>query len=324
MARQVMARNYTKLQPADLTLSYTLPPVGSTTDLYIDLPQSMSFVNRRLYEQGKNYHIERIDYISSRGGAVSIATLPDTWVTANAHTKAKGLWDTMNNKVFEDNPSVKPKWFDFKCFFDQTHFNGGTTDDGPILNQLPVDVGNNFVLPGEWRMSRFVNPQHNVDPATGAPLAADEYYCHILGDNVAGAGSPDVIASAGVIAGYEDTRARVQDAPDVPGAMSLSWMTLLTDDGSQEPELANLIEFENDEPPYDRTQYPGGATNFNQGTPQVLLITSPTLPQDKTLGFKAPLGLLKLKISANDDPSTLIIHMSPGSYKGTACTELRQ
>lgn len=313
-----MARKSTKLQPAELSMSFTLP-AGSNEVRYIDLGQAMSFTNRRLYEQGKCYYVERLELLNSRGGSVVVSALPDTWVTANAHTKGKSLWKAMNDKVLADNPSVKPKWFDFKCFFDQAHYNGGTGDPGPTLNLLPVS-GGTPVTEGEWRMSQFVNPQHSVDTVTGDPLAADQYYCHVLqGDIAVGAN----IDSAGLISGYEDTRARVQDAPDVPGEMSLSWMTLLTDDGSQEPELANLIEYENDEPPYQRTQYPGGGANFNEGVVKSILATTSTLVVDKSIGFKVPLGLLKLTCNG-DDPSALIVHMLPGMYKGTHATDVRQ
>ena len=43
--------------------------------------------------------------------------------------------------------------------------------------------------------------------------------------------------------------------------MSTSFFNLLTDSGSQEPELADVIEDENDEPPYDQDEYPGGGVN---------------------------------------------------------------
>ena len=160
--------------------------------------------------------------------------------------------------MLEDNPSVEGKWNDFKVFMDAAHFSGGSTDAGPDLNLLPRDSGGNAISTGEWNMSTFVRPQHEVDPNTGLPEAADEFVGHMMGADVGSLAPGSTLNSAGIIQGYEDTRALVIPAPDVPAEMSDSWMTILTDDGSQEPELAEVIEGENDNPPYDRTDYVGG------------------------------------------------------------------
>jgi hypothetical protein len=276
-------------------------PNGNQTK-YIDIAQVASAVNRRLYQQGRCYYVSRVSITAfgsapgSQGGAVQLTTLPDNWVTSNAHTKAEALWKQMNKKVLDDNPSVQGKWADFKVFFDAAHRNGGTNAAGPTLNLMPVS-GITPITDGEWVMSEYVQPQHTVNTTTGEPLAADEYTAHMLGDNIAGGGSPDLIKSVGIIQGYADTRARVQAEPNVPADMSDSWMTLLTDDGSQEPELAQLIEDQNDLPPYSESEYPGGGANFNLGVTQAYMIVSTSLLQDKEAGFKVPLGLIKVSSS---------------------------
>ena len=61
---------------------------------------------------------------------------------------------------------------------------------------------------------------------------------------------------------YADSRAAVNpDQPNVPAGMATSFFNLLTDSGSQEPELATVIEQEGDNPPYDLLNYPGGSAN---------------------------------------------------------------
>ncbi len=306
------------MQPAELSYSFTIPAnSGSPATKYIDIAQVASAVNRRLYEQGKCYYVSRLTLVSGGASTVALATLPDNWVTANAHTKAKALWNQMNQSVLDDNPSVKGKWSDFKVFFDSAHFSGGFTSAGPTDNLLPLSGGSE-VKPGEWYMSTFVSPQHNVDGA-GVELPADEYKAHMLGADVGAAGSR---SSAGIIAGYEETRARVQIAPDVPADMQTNWMTELTDFGGQDPELANVIEDANDNPPYDLDEYPGGAGNFNLGVTQSFLITTTSLASDKDIGFKAPLGLMKVQYQGA--AATLIIHLAPGNYKGLMATEVKQ
>jgi len=309
-----------KMQPAEITLGFNLAAATASSPMYIDLAQCLSAVNRRLYHQGKCYYISRVTYINSGGGTLGLATLPDNWITANAHVKAKALFDQMNKNVLQDNPSIRGKWADFKVFFDTAHYTGGFTSAGPTLNILPVDAASNAVSAGEWYMSTFVSPQHDVDPATGVELAADEYKGHMLGDD---SGSPGAYGSVGIIKGYAETRARVQIAPDVPAGMQTNWMTELTDLGGQDPELANVLEDANDNPPYDRDDYVGGDTNFNGGVFQSTLVTNATIVQDKDLGFKVPLGLIKV-VHNSQSVGGLIIHLAPGNYKGVMATEVKQ
>ncbi len=317
------------MQPAELSYNFLIPDGNQTK--YIDLAQVASAVNRRLYEQGKCYYVSRVSCVSyatpgASGGGIGLSTLPDTWVTVNAHVKAKALWNTMNKGVLKDNPSVKGKWADFKVFFDVDHYNGGFTSAGPTLNLFPsATSGGGEIKPGEWYMSTYVSPQHDVNAATGVELPADEYKAHMLGADVGAAGSR---GSAGIVAGYEETRARVQIAPDVPTDMQTNWMTELSDLGGQDPELANVIEDANDNPPYDLDEYPGGASNFNTGVLQSSMIVTTSILSDKDIGFKVPLGLIKVTSSTSGDGSgngfLLTIHLTPGHYKGLMATEVKQ
>ncbi len=323
-----------KIQPAQTKL-YFVDTIDNLNNHYIDIAQVLSFVNRRQYEQGKCYYVEQIKTISNPAAAatvnygLSFSTIPDTWVTANAWVKAKALWDAMNEKVLEDNPSVQGKWAQFITFMDVAHQNGGSGTAGPSLNLLPKDTGLNTINTGEWAVSEYVFPQHTVNLATGAPIAADEATCHMLGDDD-GDVTAGTLASGGIIASYQDTRARVQIAPDVPADMSISWMTLLTDDGSQEPELADIIEAANDEPPYDRDDYVGGAANWSLPVLAGSSLLNAYSPEDIISGFKVPLGLIKISASAVGEGSSsgdsigIELTLAKGHYKGVAATAVRQ
>lgn len=311
------------MQPAELSYNFILPTSGSSVISYVDLAQCASAVNRRLYAQGKNYYVSRVVMISSASASQAIlSTLPDNWVTANAWVKSKALWTSMQNRVLKDNPSIAGKWRDYKVFFDLPHQQGGTASSGPTLNLIPIDLVGTAVRTGEWNMSTLVLPQHDVDPTTGVVLAADEFEVHMMGDNNGGP-LPAALVSGGIIKMYQDTRARQNQAPLVPGDMAESWGTQLTDSGSQDPELADLIDAENDLPPYDNDQYVGGDGNFIAGNPQAALSTTTTLLVDKERGFKVPLGLIKI-VSDGSAGTQLIIYLAPGDHKGLACTEMRQ
>jgi hypothetical protein len=316
--------------PTECERTFAFAITDSNTANFIDLAQCLSAVNRRLYRQGKCYYIQKIQWLSASSltgtntsSKVSLMTVPYNWVSRNAWVKAFNLWKQMNKNVLDDNKSVQGKWADFKVMFDTDHYAGGVDSAGPTLNMLPFDGSSATVDPGEWYMGRYVSPQHDVNPTTGEPLDADEYYCHMLG---ADQGSQGAYGSVGIINGYQDTRARVQVAPDVPATMSTNWMTELTDLGGQDPELADIIEDANDAPPYDLDEYPGGATNFNGGVIQTQMICTVNNQIEKDIGFPVPFGLLKINRSlVNDDNGgVLLITLAPGKYHGVMATEVKQ
>jgi len=308
--------------------------VAQTDDsfAYIDLAQCLSKVNRKLYRQGKVYYIDKVTWLSdvptpsvgnSAVSKISLITIPNNWVVKNAVTKAYALWREMQRNVLRDNPSVEGKWADFKLFMDQAHYSGGSGSNGPTLNLKPLDADGNAILDAEWYMSRYVSPQHDVDTTTGKPLAADDYAAHVLGDTL---GSSGAYTSVGIVQGYQETRARVVQAPDVPDEMSTSWMTELTDEGGQDPELADIIEDANDKAPYDMEEYPGVTANFDGGILKTQLSCTPSSAVIWTqLNYPVPLGLLKVnldQIGAAQSKGTILIDLVPGEYSGVMATDM--
>jgi len=318
-------RKKSRRNVATTQLFFKSAVVASGTTRYIDLGQSLSIVNRKLNRQGQCYYIHSIVAAlpnATGTSSLDIETVPDTWVANNAWVKAYSLWTEMNKKVLDDNPSVQGRWADFKVFFDKAHYAGGTGTAGPTLNMIPRDSDANLFDTGEWAMSEFVRPQHEVDGA-GEPLAADKFYGHMLGPDDGSTAAGSNLNSGGIIQMYQETRARVVTTPVVPAGMSTNWGTLLTDDGSQEPELADVIEDESDDPPYNLTKYPGsGDATADAGTMQIPLLTvKDNYPLVSSFnGFLAPLGLLKLTFAHAEGESgsafTLWINLVPGKKNG--------
>jgi len=327
-----MARNKARrkrggsLKPAQLNLSYGLNSGVS----YIDLAQDLSMVNRRLYKQGKVYAVAGISYVfrpeitfplplatDLSVLSVAVATAGDTWSVQNSHTKGKALWNQMNRLVLADNPSIKGTWADFKVRLDDHHQAAGNAD--------VLDGDGNAVLDGEWDYSTFVMPQHEVDPVTGLPLAADEFTVHLVGENTA--------TSMGLVKAYAESRATVQPVdPAVPPSLSTSFFNLLTDSGSQEPELADVIEDANDQPPYDETAYPGGATNADAPWFQQTATASVGQPVGRVPGFQAECGLVKVFVDGISNVGSsiavedllVIFHLMPGNYQGVLAENMGQ
>ena len=238
----------------------------------------------------------------------------------NAHTKAKACWKEMNKLVLEDNPSVEGKWADFKVYLD----DGMRT--GTVLN--PVDWLSNDYKAGEWNYSDFVIPQHEVDPATGLPQPADQTVAHLVGPTI---GTPGAWTSVGLVHEYAESRARVQSGPSTLPGLSTGFFNLLTDSGSQEPELATVIDGENDFPPYDLDEYPGGATNAPTPVLQEMAVATAGSPNAVMHGFAAECGLFAIVVNgklngenATPDGITVKVNVMPGNYKGVAALPMGQ
>ena len=89
---------------------------------------------------------------------VTVATAPNTWIVHNAWTKGNALWNEMNQLVLADNPSIKGTWHDFKV-----QLAGSQSS----VRTLSVNGGDGVpVAAGEWDISTYVMPQHEVDPVT--------------------------------------------------------------------------------------------------------------------------------------------------------------
>lgn len=321
----------TRPQIAERKLVYLLPEDNSYCDVFRDL----SAINRKLFRQGHTLVIERGEFSFNFDPAlvdavyVQASTAGETWPVHNAHVKAKAMWDEMNRLVLEDNPSVKGKWHDFKVYLDD-HMASGITN-------IPYSATGAVAL-GEWDYSKFVMPEHDVDPATGEPLPADETFAHLVGPDVGVIGAYD---SVGLVKAYGLSRATVQDVdPNVPAAFGTSFFNLLTDSGSQEPELANVIEDANDEPPYDVDAYPGGATN-SPGPISSAEFGVATLgsPVGALTPFVAQCGLIKFTVKAwkngvevplpESSPGvpgavSLALTVAAGRYKGVAAIPMGQ
>jgi hypothetical protein len=327
MARKQSRSTGMKMQPAVTDIYCKTDPtaVGIDHRWYVDTAKQLSKMNRRLYSQSRMYGFQGLTFIWKQNVAnvatieVKVATAGNTWVVQNAYIKGHALWNEMQDLVLDDNPSVKGKWHDFKIQLSDS-VSGVRT-----LEALAGDGG--LYLDGEWNLSTYVMPQHSVDGA-GNPLPADEFEATLIGG--------DTASKRSLVKAYQESRATVQPTdPNVPAALSTSFFNLLTDSGSQEPELADVIEGENDEPPYDTNEYPGGAVNADAPVICGYAAISPSEVDGRIGGFVAPCGLVEIQVRGYDvdgleiDPQNMpqiefLLHVAPGAYKGVAAIPMGQ
>ncbi len=333
------------MQPAVTDLAFVTKTGANASDrYYIDTMSELSKVNRRLYSQAKMVAYQGLTFIWRPGATatppaladlatieVTIRTAGNTWVLQNAHTKGHALWNEMQKLVLADNPSIRTKWHDFKVTFstEQT----GTGVPGNTLNVKDAD-GDDY-LGGEWNYSTFVMPQHDVAVAgdgsgipPGEPLPAEEFDACLIGD--------DNVSRRSLVKAYQESRATVSpDQPNSPVALPTSFFSLLTDSGSQEPELATVIQDENENPPYSLDEYPQGATNAPTAVSVGYGAISSAEVDGRIGGFVAPCGLLEIQvagyayngsqIAAADLPAIdMLLHVAPGMYKGVAAIDMGQ
>lgn len=163
----------------------TNPTGAGTSHLwYIDTAKQLSKINRRLYSQSRMYGYQGLTFIWRSNGTslgsvatieVKVGTAGNTWIVHNAHVKGHALWNQMQDLVLDDNPSVKGKWHDYKIQL---------SDSQSAARSLEARAGDGaFYLDGEWDMSTYVMPQHDVQlvgPGAGTPEPAVELTADLI------------------------------------------------------------------------------------------------------------------------------------------------
>lgn len=283
-------------------------------DNYVDIAQCLSIVNRRMYRQGMNYAVGSIEFYSVQGGRVEVDIVPRTWVADNATTKAFEAWKDQRAEVLKESPSLKAKWSDFKIFLDPQHVTNGVG-----LNLTPVDSNGGPYALGEWNESQFVVPITG-----GSTGTAQEVTMHVVGDHIPAGAFASTTTSASLIKSYADSRAIIL-APDPvqPGGYDTNMYIRESSHDEMSADLISNVSDKNDNPPYDRTLYPGGATNAPEPEyVQEAIISnygdSSVFSKGVIGSFIAPLGLLKITGKSFDPDNTIsmVINLVPGNYKG--------
>ena len=276
---------------------------GTETSHFIDLARDLSRVNRRLYRQGKDYHVKKISVVSSNtpnlGSRISVSTVPANWVSYAAHSRAFETWNKMN-KIATDQIAgdIQGTWADFKVYM--------SLDGRSATLANPLDNGGNAYDAGMWVYSQLVTPDGTT--------SADTFDIHMLGDHSGSVGNWN---SVGLIRSYGESRATVQGGdPNVPTLASDDPLVNVFDYGTSIDEVIDDLELSNDFPPYDVDEYPGDDSNG----PKPAVVQDTTLMDGRATmaGFTAFCGLLEFEISSpvENDVYSVLVELAPGKYRG--------
>ena len=225
--------------------------------------------------------------------------MPSNWVSQKAHQRAKKTWDEMNKTATSQIAGdIQGTWADFKVYMTQEH------RAATLIR--PLDNGGNQYDLGEWEYTSLVTP----DGTTGA----DDFNLHMLGDHL---GSVGAWNSVGLIKSYGESRATVTAGdPNVPGTAKDDPLVNVFDYGTAVDEVVDLLEYSNDNPPYDVDEYPGDDTNG----PKPMVIQHAAIPEGACTipAFSAFCGLLEFEIKSPiaSDVYSVLIELAPGKYRG--------
>jgi hypothetical protein len=305
-----------KIQPAELTMSFSLP--AGTNNSTIDLSQCASLVNRRFYRQGINWVVESFKVLTSSGitGGVTVNRIPTTWVAYQAWKKAFVAWNEQQKSALEESGAedARARFSDFKIHADVTHVTAGFAG-----NLLPIDANAVTYAAGEWEASQIVVPNALPD-GTGSTVDSAEYTLHMVGvNNNAG-------QSRGVIEGYADSRAYPQSpdpvSPDLDS--SQNWMARMQNVGKEQPDVLDNATDRNDNLPYPQVNYPGGETQAaNLTYHDTSFITATTVGGTSRMkGGVFPAGLIRILSTLTipqNEAAILQINLVPGEHRGYLC-----
>jgi len=287
---------------------------GTETSHWIDLARDLSAINRRLYRQGRSYHVKRVSIVSSNtiagpgnAGRVTFSTVPTSWMAANAWKRGFEAWRKMQkNAMAATGLKITPTWNDFKVYMHPDHISG--------TKPVPLDNGGNALSLGEWTYSNYQSPDGTT--------SSDSFVATLLGPHT-GPSGPGARTSIGLIQSYGDARATVNnDSPTVQSDADDDPLVNLFDDGTVVDEIITDMRTKNEDAPYDLVNYPGDGNNH----PKPIVVQQTTLGADgrgSVGGFTAMCGLIEVEITtpvASDpgDAYSVLVELAPGSYRGIA------
>jgi len=326
-----------KIEPAVLSMFFNVPypdptlapaEEGGRVD-YLDLSQCASIVNRRFYRQGLNWAVAgmKIHSASDALGTVSMYKIQSTWCCMQAWGKGFRLWNQMNDQVLDDQPSIRPRFHDFKIHMDSQHVGNAFTNNLiPYVEQ--IDNNGNISLQsyqeGEWTRSLIEMPNIVTDP--GDPSATPPRFpvVETVGYSLKMHGD-DTSSSKALIQGYADSR-KVPTQPDpvTQANADIGWMNNLLDMGEVNEDIAYNLQTIGEDLPYSQFEYPGAGANADEPSlHSISKITNTTIGGNTgVVGGVFPAGLIKIHnnvVGEGVSPSssfTLELLLVPGTHRG--------
>ena len=331
MARR-KARQSRKVPPAELTMSIPLLGDGTTQNLYLDIAQNLSLLNRKFFRSGYEYVVENVELVSNAATSVSVHRISKSWPVANAWVKAMALWKKQQDETMSEMGArdTIAKYRDFKVTMDPAH--AVSTADNLLSSNIISFAAAQVISPTvayEWEYSEVVVPND------AAPGNTTEMPLHWVGPDIPGANT-----SKSVVKAYAQSRQRPQQTdPNIVNVALGGLFGEMFDVGDDSGDIVNNAQEENNVAPYynDITPsahefYPGGEGSDGGSlggmgkTQEYFLSTAATGRFISSYGgsCSVPGGLLQIVHDiADGDVAILKIKIAPGHYKGAMARKLQ-
>lgn len=299
------AKKYSKKSPTVTRLSFEFD--GGSTQ-FIDIGMALSTINRKFYRAGVYYYVNSVEIYNNETGVVDLHTLPDTWVTKNAHGRGFRLFQKMNSMVDDVSSVGRSKYHDFKVFMDARHAALGTS-----AKPATYDINAAYFLrtADDWDYSRFVSADDDQDGAANA----DQFTVHMIGDHI---GSSSNWSSVGLIKSYSESRVTVPaESPESAQVSSADPLVNIFDFSSEEQmnEIVDILNYDNDNPPYDLDNYVGVGNASLQHVARVGTEVG-VGRVGRASGFCAPFGLICVDPHGVSTPFRVVLNLAQGTYHG--------
>jgi hypothetical protein len=298
------AKKYKKTSPTQTRISFEFD--GGSTE-FIDIAKALSIINRKFYRQGVYYYVNSVEIYNNETGVVDLHTLPDNWITKNAHQRGFKLFQKMNSLTSEAGYTMRPKYHDFKVYLSDLHRIAGSAN--PAMHGINATYVTHQA--DDWEYSKFVSADDDGD----ANQEADDFYVHMIGGHT---GSADNWTSISLIKSYSESRATVDiESPNDDNIQSDDPLINVFDMSSEEQmnDLIDNLNTLNDNPPYDHNFYLGESTTNMQHVARIGTEVG-VGRVGRASGFCAPFGLICVDPHGVNTAFRVVLNLAQGTYHG--------
>ena len=297
-------------------LKYTVNLRQGRNDIVINLPSGLTIQERKLHRSCLEYKINGgYIYDTNNSVKVKLGTLPDNWAVRASIKRARNHWLKMNQMIFDDNPSLKPSWYDFKiAMLKEQHLesnNGGYT-----TYNVPEDIHDGNLPHNSQGITWSVFTSEDsarapqISGQTGLTISdKDEFVMHVLGSHAgSGLGTPtEQYTMVGALESWINSRPDLEPVTTISDqeldGMQNDPLNMLFNDGDADNELVeNFSNAEEGNQQQEGDNYPMYHLKNPPNQPQEVAaaFTTSVSPVSYFTGFKAMLGQVYLKITADN------------------------
>ena len=276
-------------------LKYTVDVSDGTNYVVLNLPSGLTIQQRKMHRSCLNYTINGgYVYDTNNDVKVKIGVAPDNWVSRAAIRRVRNAWLKQHNEVLKINPSLKPKWHDFKMMLTEGQAAGTT-----VTYNVPEDIAD-VNLNHDDRGITF--SQFVTEGPSNHPTNKDEFTTHLLGSTI---GTSPNFTSVGALQSWVQSRPDLEPVTTISSAeadaIEEDPFNVLFDDGKNQNEvIENFINADEGDGDEEGDRFP----MYHPRLPPMSVMevaaafTTEANPISYFTGFNALLGQVWLRIDA--------------------------